>query len=58
MLYKMFPREAIEISGTGTLESCGIEGVLSIAYEESSPDPCDYLQVNAMMALEPPVLLH
>ena len=39
----MFPREAIELGGT--LQSCGI-GVLSITYEESSPDPCDYLQVS------------
>ena len=49
----MFPREAIELGGT--LQSCGIEGVLSITYEESSPDPCDYLQVSEMMAMDPQI---
>ena len=48
----MFPREAIELGGT--LQSCGI-GVLSITYEESSPDPCDYLQVSEMMDMDPQV---
>ena len=54
-LYKMFPREATDLGGT--LESCGIEGVLSIVYEENSPDPCDYLHVNEMMAVEPQVFV-
>ena len=49
-IYKMFPREAIQISGT--LQSSVVEGVLSVLSEDDSPDPHDYLHVNEMLGEE------
>lgn len=52
-LYKMFPREAVKLGGS--LKTNGIEGVLSVAYDENSPDPCDYLHVDGIMSTPPKV---
>ena len=52
-LYKMFPREAIKLGGS--LKTSGIEGVLTVAYDENSTDPCEYLHVNEIMSTPPKV---
>ena len=54
-LYKMFPREAIKLEGT--LKAHGIEGVLTVTYDDNSPDPCGYLHVNEIMSTQPKVRL-
>ena len=53
-IYKTFPREAIEI--TGTIQSSSIEGVLSVSFEADSPDPHNYLHVNDMIGEEAKVM--
>ena len=55
-LYKMFPREAIKLGGS--LKASGIEGVLTVGYDENSPDPCHYLRVNEIMSTPPKVKSH
>lgn len=55
-LYKMFPREAIKLGGS--LKTSGIEGVLTVAYDENSPDPCHYLRVDEIMSTPPKVKSH
>ena len=49
-IYKMFPREAVTLSGT--LQSSSVEGVLSVLSEPNSPDPHHYLHVDDMVGEE------
>ena len=54
-IYSVYPREAVKLSGD--IQSSGIKGVVTVAFEADSPDPHDYLHVNDKIGEEPTVIL-